>query len=62
MCLKNYDKYVSKGEIILAVLVVGWEFLLTVLVLRLGLTIKLLLRLLHGYSAIYGTQNRAHDK
>ena len=53
-------KYASKGEIGLAVFKAFREFLLAVLVLGLGLTVKLLLGLLLGQSAIYGTHKRTH--
>ena len=63
MCLKNWVlKYASKGEIGLAVLKAFRELLLAVLVLGLGLAVELLLALLLGYSAIYGTHKRAHNK
>ena len=48
-------KYASKGEIGLAVLKALRELLLAVPVLGLGLAVKILLVLLFGYSAIYGT-------
>ena len=55
-------KYASKGEVGLAVLKALWELLLAVLILGLGLTVEHLLVLLLGYSAIYGTHKRAHNK
>ena len=53
-------KYASKGEIGLAVFKAFREFRLVLLVLGLGLAIKLLLGLLLGKSAIYGTHKRTH--
>ena len=48
-------KYASKGEIGLAVFKAFRELRLMLLVLGLGLAVKLLLGLLLGQSAIYGT-------
>jgi len=53
-------KYASKGEIGLAVFKAFREFRLVLLVLRLGLAVKLLLGLLLGQSAIYGTHKQTH--
>jgi len=53
-------KYASKGEIGLAVFKAFREFRLAVLVLGLGLAVKLLLELLLGQSAIYGTHKQTH--
>lgn len=53
-------EYASKDEIGLAVFKAFRELRLVLLVLGLGLAVKLLLVLLLGYSAIYGTHKRAH--